>query len=141
MPISTTAVISPGYARMDSPAKFIVPMLRDSGHLQEEDAYWANKRKFSKHKPALPLYTVEDAEKALKLFDPANYGEDLFVNNNLRVKFKDAGHILGSSFVDIKSTNGRKALKRPWRRVAHPFLCRRPNAGTTLLHSSLGRAR
>jgi len=43
-------------------------MLRDSGHLQEEDAYWANKRGFSKHKPALPLYTLEDAEASLKHF-------------------------------------------------------------------------
>ncbi|NVL90053.1 MAG: MBL fold metallo-hydrolase [Desulfobacterales bacterium] len=81
-------------------------MLRDSGHLQEEDAYWANKRKFSKHHPALPLYTVKDAEKALTHFEPVYYGEDLFITGKLRVKFKDAGHILGSSFVDVKTTRG-----------------------------------
>ena len=83
-------------------------MLRDSGHLQEEDARWANKKGFSRHKPALPLYTVADAEKALLHFAPVHYGEDLFIAEGLRVKFKDAGHILGSAFVDIKVTNGGK---------------------------------
>jgi metallo-beta-lactamase family protein len=78
-------------------------LLRDSGHLQEEDANWANKRGFSKHRPALPLYTVADAEKALTHFEPYHYGEDIFLTDSLRVKFKDAGHILGSSFVDVKS--------------------------------------
>jgi metallo-beta-lactamase family protein len=78
-------------------------MLRDSGHIQEEDAYWANKKGFSKHRPARPLYTVEDAEKALSHFEPLYYGQDLFVTDRLRVKFRDAGHILGSSFVDVKT--------------------------------------
>jgi len=86
-------------------------MLRDSGHLQEEDAYWANKKKFSKHDPALPLYTVEDAENSLKYFDPVFYGQDLFVTDSLRVKFRDAGHILGSSFVDIKNTSNKRIRK------------------------------
>jgi len=79
-------------------------MLRDSAHLQEEDAYWANKKGFSKHRPALPLYTSEDAENALAHFDPLHYGQDLLLTGELRVKFKDAGHILGSSFVDVKTT-------------------------------------
>lgn len=79
-------------------------MLRDSAHLQEEDAYWANKKGFSKHRPALPLYTSEDAENALAYFEPLHYGQDLFLSDELRVKFKDAGHILGSSFVDVKTT-------------------------------------
>ena len=78
-------------------------LLRDSAHLQEEDANWANKRGFSKHRPALPLYTVADAEKALSHFEPYHYGEDIFLSDSLRVKFKDAGHILGSSFLDVKS--------------------------------------
>ena len=86
-------------------------MLRDSGHLQEEDAYWANKNKFSKHEPALPLYTVEDAENSLKYFDPVFYGQDLFVTDSLRVEFRDAGHILGSSFVDIKNTSNKRIRK------------------------------
>jgi metallo-beta-lactamase family protein len=79
-------------------------MLRDSAHLQEEDARWANKKGFSKHSPALPLYTAKDAEKALTHFTPHYYGEDIFLTESLRIKFKDAGHILGSSFIDVKTT-------------------------------------
>ncbi len=86
-------------------------MLRDSGHLQEEDAYWANKKGFSKHEPALPLYTLEDAEASLKRFEPVYYGKDLFLEDSLRIKFKDAGHILGSAMVDIKRSRGRKASR------------------------------
>ena len=50
-------------------------LLKDSAYLHEEDARWANKKGFSRHKPALPLYTVEDAEQALSLFSPLYYGE------------------------------------------------------------------
>ena len=82
-------------------------MLRDSAHLQEEDAAWANKKGYSKHKPALPLYTMEDAEKALTLFSPVFYGEERrYDDSKIRVKFKDAGHILGSSFVEFKREYG-----------------------------------
>ena len=75
-------------------------LLPDSGHLQEEDARYANKRGFSKHKPALPLYTEEDAYAALELVRPvANEGEPVEAARGVRVSFKTAGHILGSSLV------------------------------------------
>lgn len=77
-------------------------ILRDSAHLQEEDARWANKKGFSKHKPALPLYTKSDVERCLELLQPLHYGQDLMLEGGVRIKFKDAGHILGSSFIDIK---------------------------------------
>lgn len=86
-------------------------MLHDSAHLQEEDAKWANKKGFSKHSPALPLYTEEDAERAMKFFKPIHYGYDLFIKDNLRVKLKDAGHILGSSFVEFKRVDGENSKK------------------------------
>ncbi len=87
-------------------------MLKDSAHLQEEDARWANKRGFSKHKPALPLYTVDDAERAIQLFEPVYYGQEYYGElPNYRVKFKDAGHILGSSFVEFKNEKGPKTRK------------------------------
>jgi len=86
-------------------------MLRDSGHIQEEDAHWANKKGFSKHRPARPLYTVEDAEEALSHFEPLYYGQDLFVTDRLRVKFRDAGHILGSSFVGVKTMRGNETRR------------------------------
>jgi len=79
-------------------------LLRDSAHLQEEDARWANKKGFSKHKPALPLYTTQDVENCLKQFAPRHYGEDILLCDGMRVKFRDAGHILGSAFADIKIT-------------------------------------
>lgn len=86
-------------------------MLPDSAHLQEEDARWANKKGFSKHKPALPLYTSEDAQRVLEFFSPVHYGEHIYLKPNLRVQFKDAGHILGSSFVDIKREKNRASRK------------------------------
>lgn len=87
-------------------------MLRDSAHLQEEDAFWANKKGFSKHDPALPLYTVQDAETALSYFQSLNYGQDYYADNSeIRVKFKDAGHILGSSFIEFKNEYGPKTRK------------------------------
>jgi len=67
-----------------------------------EDARWANKKGYTKHRPALPLYTSDDAEKALGQLESVNYGESLYLSG-LRVKFKDAGHILGSSFVEIRT--------------------------------------
>ncbi len=86
-------------------------MLRDCAHIQEEDAHWANKKGFSKHSPALPLYTIKDAKNALKMFSPLYYGENLFFDEGFRVKFKDAGHILGSAIVDIRTTDSKQSRK------------------------------
>jgi metallo-beta-lactamase family protein len=77
-------------------------MLPDSAYLQEEDARYANKKKFSKHSPALPLYTVEDAEGVLELFKPVPYGEKIELSSKMTLTFRDAGHILGSSFADFR---------------------------------------
>ncbi|MBO8131212.1 MAG: MBL fold metallo-hydrolase [Candidatus Marinimicrobia bacterium] len=77
-------------------------MLLDSAHLQEEDAEYANFKKFSKHTPALPLYTSEDAQKAIGLFNPLPYGKTIKLADNIDVTFRDAGHILGSAFADIR---------------------------------------
>jgi len=86
-------------------------LLKDTAYLQEEDARWANKRGYSKHHPALPLFTIEDAEKSLAHFRPVHYGEDIDLGDGLRLKFKDAGHILGSSLVDIKLTDADGSRK------------------------------
>ncbi|HET7770865.1 MAG TPA: MBL fold metallo-hydrolase, partial [Chloroflexota bacterium] len=69
-------------------------MLPDSAHLQEEDAAFANKKGFSKHKPALPLYTSADAYAALRLLRARDYGESWRVTPELHVTFEDAGHIV-----------------------------------------------
>lgn len=77
-------------------------LLPDSGHLQEEEAMFANKWGYSKHKPALPLYTVLDAQKSLKQFEALEFGESLTLDNNISFSFHRAGHILGAAFVVIK---------------------------------------
>ncbi len=86
-------------------------MLKDSAHIQEEDAKWANKKGFSKHSPAMPLYTKEDAEKTLDLFHPIHYDDFFKLSENTRIKLHDSGHILGSALVDIKTKIEEKSRK------------------------------
>jgi len=76
-------------------------LLPDSGFLQEEEARFANKHGFSKHKPALPLYTAEDAQKSLQYFYPLPYGTHYNLENCLDLTLMHAGHILGASFVRL----------------------------------------
>jgi len=76
-------------------------LLPDSGHLQEEDALYANRHGFSRHHPALPLYTEEDGRRALKLFRAREFGEAFEPIPGLRVRFSRAGHILGAASVHI----------------------------------------
>ncbi|MDZ4140828.1 MAG: MBL fold metallo-hydrolase [Sideroxydans sp.] len=76
-------------------------LLPDSAHLQEEEAAYANKRGFSKHHPALPLYTKEDAQAALELLTPVDFEQDVDLGDGLTVRFSPNGHILGSAFVRI----------------------------------------
>ncbi len=78
-------------------------MLLDSAHLQEEEANFANKHKTSRHTPALPLYTTEDARKTLRLFKPLAFEHQLTVAPDISVKLRPAGHILGASSVLIKA--------------------------------------
>jgi metallo-beta-lactamase family protein len=72
-------------------------MLPDAAYLQEEEARYANKRGYSKHKPALPLYTVESAEMALRLLRPTNYGVEVDLLDGISLRFFRAGHILGAA--------------------------------------------
>jgi len=87
-------------------------MLPDSAHLQEEDARYANKKQFSKHSPALPLYSTDDAQKALDLFQPLPYGKVVELTPTVTLTYRDAGHILGSAFVDIwvKTGDGEQRI-------------------------------
>src|SRR5918998_4163287 len=78
-------------------------MLPDSARLQEEDAAYRNRHNLSRHKPALPLYTEEDAREALKLMKPLpNTGESEEVAPGIRAGFRIAGHILGASLVLVE---------------------------------------
>ncbi len=76
--------------------------LMDAAHLQEEDARFANKKGFSKHSPALPLYTVEDAQMALRRLRAMPYGRELVLGADTSVTYYDAGHILGSAILDVR---------------------------------------
>lgn len=82
-------------------------ILLDSAKIQEEDADYANRKGFSKHHPALPLYTVEDVEKALPQFKSQKPHEKLQVGS-LTIEFIGAGHILGAAGVLI--SNGEKTV-------------------------------
>jgi metallo-beta-lactamase family protein len=85
--------------------------LIDAGHLQEEDARFATKKGFSKHKPPLPLYTVQDSELAIKLLQAVEYNEDLALSSNTRIRFRDAGHILGSGIVEAEIKNSGAPMR------------------------------
>ncbi len=76
-------------------------LLPDSAHLMEADARYANKRGFSKHKPALPLYTQPDAIRALDAFRPRAFHEPVGVVDDCRATFRPAGHILGAASVEL----------------------------------------
>ena len=80
-------------------------LLLDAAHLQEEEAARANRYGYSKHKPALPLYTTADAEAALRLTESHPYGEPLAVTAGVTALFRRAGHILGSATVELRLVN------------------------------------
>lgn len=76
-------------------------LLPDSGHLQEREAEFANGHGYSKHKPALPLYTEEDAQKVLKLFRPVSFERERKLEIGATVRFRRAGHILGAASIEL----------------------------------------
>ena len=119
-------------------------VLPDSGHLQEEDAAYANRKGFSKHAPALPLYTEDDAVRAVQRFTSVPFGAAREVAAGVRVTFRSSGHILGAATVTIE-LDGASArtlvfsgdLGRP----SHPILqppAPLPAADIVLVESTYG---
>jgi len=80
-------------------------LLPDSAHLQEEEARYANKERFSKHQPALPLYGVEDAERAVRLMETFGYERTKQILPGITLTFYRAGHILGSAVCSFELTS------------------------------------
>ena len=77
-------------------------MLQDSGHIQEMEAEWQNRKgKRAGRGEAVPLYTAKDAEKSLRHFQPVSYDEIVPLAEGLKVRFRDAGHILGSAIIEF----------------------------------------
>ena len=120
-------------------------MLLDAAKLQEEDAGHANRTGYSNHKPAEPLYTIKDAEAAIKLFEVVDDEEWFSPFKNIQFRFFRAGHILGARFVQLSYPtaegaktiifsgdlgNGRSRLIKP---PVSP-----PQAETLMLESTYG---
>jgi len=77
-------------------------MLKDSGHIQEMEAEWRSRKgKRAGGEGATPLYTVKDAERSLQYFQTIGYNEVLQITDGVKVRFQDAGHILGSAMIEI----------------------------------------
>lgn len=82
-------------------------LLPDSGYLQEEDARRANKYQYTKHHPALPLYTLADAEESLKYFHPVPFGSEVTLAEGFHFRFERVGHILGAAWVLLTAEKRR----------------------------------
>jgi metallo-beta-lactamase family protein len=76
-------------------------LLPDSGHLQENDADFANRHRYSKHKPALPLYTQEDAERSLHYLKSVAFDEPVKLPGGAKARWRRAGHILGAASIQL----------------------------------------
>lgn len=87
-------------------------MLLDSANIQESDAEWENKRRTRSGNPLIePLYTQSDARRALAQFKPMHYNASFHITPEIRVRFQDAGHILGSAIVELWITEGEEITK------------------------------
>ncbi len=116
-------------------------LLPDSGHIQEEDAAFANRHGFSKHSPALPLYTRQDALDSLPHIKAVDMGETFQPIPGWRVTFSAAGHILGAASVLLEVADRRILfsgdLGRPDDSIMLPPE-RPPTADTVLIESTYG---
>ena len=87
-------------------------MLPDSGHIQEMESEWKNKKRIRQGKePLVPMYTAEDALESLEVFKPVAYDEVVEINPNIKVRFNDAGHMLGSSIIEVWANENGKETK------------------------------
>ncbi|HUA32677.1 MAG TPA: MBL fold metallo-hydrolase [Candidatus Binataceae bacterium] len=125
-------------------ARIVLP---DSGHLQEEEAQYANRRGYSKHTPARPLYTEEDALDALKHFSAVAFEQTIEVAPRISATFRFAGHILGASsiLVEIDQRKKRRVLfSGDLGRPRHPILHAPspvPDADVIVVESTYGDRR
>lgn len=120
-------------------------VLADSGHLQEEEAEFANRKGYSKHHPALPLYTQEEAEKVAAVLTGIPKGQPVEVVEGVRATFHRAGHILGSATVLLELPGGRRVLfSGDLGRPVHPLLAPPeppPDCDVLVVESTYGNRR
>ena len=87
-------------------------MLPDSGHIQETEVEWKNKKRKRKgEEPIEPIYTAEDALRCLEIFEPVQYDQIIEITPEIHVRFNDAGHMLGSSIIEVWVKEGNKETK------------------------------
>ena len=85
-------------------------VLEDAAKLQEEDAERANRKSYTRHKPALPLFTLQDADRAIRQFVAVPLGEKHAVRPGLEMEFSGAGHLLGAAFARVQIATGKTIL-------------------------------
>jgi len=96
----------------DATADLLQVMLKDSAYIHEKEAEWKTKKALRNGKPPVePLYTQKDAEKTLGLVKPVLYDQLFELNEDMRIVFNDAGHILGSAITEIWVKEGEKEAK------------------------------
>ena len=96
----------------DATAQLLDIMLKDSGYIHEKEAEWKNKKALRAGKPLVePLYTYNDSLDALKYIKPVLYDQLIEINESLKVVFNDAGHILGSSIIELFATEDGSTSK------------------------------
>ena len=128
-------------------------VLRDAAKLQEQEAEDANEGGYSKHSPALPLYTLDDVERVLQQFVPLEFDQDFELTGNERdgrranpdervaIRFTRAGHILGSASVNVATATAELVFSGDLGRHDHPVLRSRdtpPGAPIVLVESTYG---
>jgi metallo-beta-lactamase family protein len=122
-------------------AELVAIVLRDSAHLQEEDAAYANSEGFSRHRPALPLYDRDDVERTLPLLAPVDYLERRVLAHGMAVTLRPAGHILGSSTATLEVDGVRVLFSGDLGRPHHPLLlppADPPDADVIVVESTYG---
>lgn len=97
-------------------------LLLDSAHLQEADADYLNRHNLSSHKPALPLYTVADAQRAIATLHPCAFDSTIELPGGCRARLHRAGHILGAAIVELEYPGGRLVFSGDLGRYGDPLM-------------------
>jgi metallo-beta-lactamase family protein len=103
-------------------AELVPIMLRDAARLQEEEAAYAQRKGYSKHHPPRPLFTADDAEAAIELLRPIDFGVLHAVTDDVDARLRPAGHILGSATVELAVGGRRVLFSGDLGRPNHPIL-------------------
>ena len=119
-------------------------LLPDSGRLQEEEAAFANRHRYSKHSPALPLYTEDEAHKALQRLRTVEWSSRVSPAPGIALEFSHAGHLIGAASVLVASGSARILFSGDLGRPDDPVMrppAPPPAAGTVVIESTYGDRR